>query len=388
MNIYKKIILLSYISIASASAVIVTPAFPSIQSEFSVSHGLVEWIMSIFLLGYMIGQLFYGPLANIFGRIKTLRFGLTINLIGIIICLLSIKLNMFYYLLIGRFITAVGSSAGLACTFMILNESLSDEEAKKTLAFASLSFASGIGIAVLLGGLVTYYFDWYYCLVILLIHGMIMYLSTFLFDETLKCRSNNSIFNVMTSYFIALLNIKIVVFSLALGCVSVFSYCFSAAAPFITHHIFSLNASEYGYWNLLNIAGMIIGSILASIAMQKYSSISVLKGGLGLLLTCIIITLICYSVGLLNSSSFFILMAISYASGSFIFPSASFIASNSIECRANASGAMNFINMGSAVLTVSIMGYLPLSIFFAFITIVGVFIISSLLMILALDYKR
>ena len=75
--------LLSYISIASVSAAIVTPALPLIQQQFSLSVGAVEWMVSSFLIGYVIGQLIYGPLANRYGRLKALRIGLFINLLGI-----------------------------------------------------------------------------------------------------------------------------------------------------------------------------------------------------------------------------------------------------------------------------------------------------------------
>lgn len=44
-------------SIASASAVIINPALPDIAREFDLSSGVVEWLVSIFLLGYVLGQI-------------------------------------------------------------------------------------------------------------------------------------------------------------------------------------------------------------------------------------------------------------------------------------------------------------------------------------------
>lgn len=71
--------LLSYISIASVSAAIVTPALPQIQEQYALNPGSVEWMVSAFLVGYVIGQLIYGPLANQYGRLKALRLGLYIK---------------------------------------------------------------------------------------------------------------------------------------------------------------------------------------------------------------------------------------------------------------------------------------------------------------------
>lgn len=98
MNAFKVTILLSYICIASISAAIITPALPHIQNFFHLSNGAVEWVISIFLLGYVIGQLIYGPIANRYGRIKALRIGLTFNITGILICMHQLpRIVMPYY---------------------------------------------------------------------------------------------------------------------------------------------------------------------------------------------------------------------------------------------------------------------------------------------------
>jgi DHA1 family bicyclomycin/chloramphenicol resistance-like MFS transporter len=76
INSFKTGILLSYICIASLSAAMITPALPHIQSFFYLSKGAVEWVVSIFLLGYVIGQLIYAPIANRYGRLTALRAGL------------------------------------------------------------------------------------------------------------------------------------------------------------------------------------------------------------------------------------------------------------------------------------------------------------------------
>ena len=93
----KVAILLSYICIASFSAAIITPALPQIQKTFSLSHGAVGWVISIFLFGYVIGQLIYGPLANRYGRLKALRIGMLINILGVILCIFSVYVHSYFH---------------------------------------------------------------------------------------------------------------------------------------------------------------------------------------------------------------------------------------------------------------------------------------------------
>jgi len=125
----------------------ITPALPYIQIFFDLGKGSVEWVVSLFLLGYVIGQLIYAPIANRYGRLTALRTGLFINLLGIVICILSAYFHVFTLLLIGRLITALGAASGLTCTFMLINELLSKEKAKHAMSLAVVSFTSGIGLA-------------------------------------------------------------------------------------------------------------------------------------------------------------------------------------------------------------------------------------------------
>ncbi|WP_347251613.1 MFS transporter, partial [Legionella sp.] len=178
--------LLSYISIASFSAAIVTPALPFIQIQFGLRTGQVEWMISAFLIGYVIGQLIYGPLANRWGRLYALRIGLLINLSGILLCLLGLAFSAYWLLIAGRLVSALGAASGLSCTFMLINEWLAEKQRKTAMSYTILSFTFGIGLAVTLGGLMTEYWNWTYCFLFLLIHGVVMLWGTQIFSETLK----------------------------------------------------------------------------------------------------------------------------------------------------------------------------------------------------------
>ncbi|ORU24887.1 MFS transporter, partial [Francisella tularensis subsp. holarctica] len=192
MKTYKIIILLTYISIASASAVIINPALPNIATELGLSSGTVEWLVSIFLLGYVLGQIIYGPIAKKYGDVITLRAGMTINVIGILVCILASSMTM---LLIGRFITAIGASAGLVCTFIILNNSVAAEKAK-----LALSFAISLTLATLIGGIISAYTHWYYCFYVLLIHAVIMLGASFLYENKKDFEFNLKVSAIIDGY--------------------------------------------------------------------------------------------------------------------------------------------------------------------------------------------
>src|SRR3989304_4811030 len=75
-------ILILVVSFATLSGMLYTPGLPKLAKEFSLSSIDTQWTMSIFLLGYCIGLLPYGPIANRFGRKKTLYLGFAISFVG------------------------------------------------------------------------------------------------------------------------------------------------------------------------------------------------------------------------------------------------------------------------------------------------------------------
>tara|TARA_R110002124_G_scaffold52032_2_gene150089 strand:+ start:9220 stop:10377 length:1158 start_codon:yes stop_codon:yes gene_type:complete len=382
MNKLKVGILLSYICIASISSAIITPALTNIEVFFSLSHGALEWVVSIFLLGYVIGQLIYGPIANRYGRLTALRVGLIINLIGIVMCICSTHFMSYGLLLFGRLITALGAAAGLSCTFMLLNELLTEKEAKSAMSFAIVSFTLGIGLAVTLGGIITTYFNWQYSFWILMFHGIIMYLLTYLFTETLQKPINFSISKVLSGYKLALTNKTLIIFSLTLGFVSAISYCYSVAAPVYAISVLKLTASEYGYWNIINMFGMFASGFISARLMKKYGAKKLLKIGFITLAPCLLSLVLI----VLSTSShivwFFMTTMFLYLCGGLLFPACSYLASNAIEDKASGSSMMSFINMMTAMLSVIIMGYLPFAMIVSFSLVLGCLFLLTLVLTL------
>ena len=363
--------LLSYISIASISAAIITPALPSIQAQYELNLGATEWMVSAFLIGYVVGQLIYGPLANQFGRLKALRIGLVINLLGIVVCLIALALNAYWLLIIGRLITALGAASGLACTFMLINEWLPESQRKTAMAYSVLSFALGVGLAVMLGGIITEYWHWQSCFWFLLVHGVLMLCGTCVFSETLITPKPIRILTVIQDYTAALTSAKLIIFSLVVGSCSAISYCFSASAPQIAHDILQLSAAEYGYWNSINIIGMLIGGFSSKALLNRFSVYQVIKGGfIGMAIGIISLLMMWWT----NSQSpvwFFTTTAILYLVSSFLFAGGSFVASNSLEDKASGAAMMSFVNMCFATISVIFMGYLSHNALLGFIIILS-----------------
>ena len=374
-----KIILLSYISIASVVSVFITPALPEIEHYFKQNQGESHWVVNIFLLGYTIGQIVYGPLANALGRLQALRIGLYLHLFGILISFMSILLFDYFYLLLGRFISALGVSSGLVCSIILINEGSSKQVAKQILSYAIISFMVGIKLSVLIGGVITSYFGWQFCFSFLLLHGVCMLLLSYFLQETLESnlRRELKIKEVINDYALALTNKQLISFSLIAALATVISYSYATYGPIIGRTQFDLSAKDYGIWNLVNAVGMVLGAIMSDRMFKSHMPVYIIIFGLFIVLLCTTLLLFIWFLNLQLPIYFFLTTTILYSGLGLVYPAAVFYASNAISCKANASSAMNFINMGFSTLILIFMGMITLDSKLIFILIIALYTIFA-----------
>jgi DHA1 family bicyclomycin/chloramphenicol resistance-like MFS transporter len=200
-----------------------------------------------------------------------------------------------------------------------------------------------------------------------------MLASTYLFEEPWEKKIPIHPKTILEGYFSALRSKVLVRYSLAIGSLGAFNYCYTTAAPLLTHQWFDLGPGPYGAYSLLTMVGMGLGGFLGKALLEKYPPRSVVLGALLTMVVSLILLMGLHYFDLLNVLGFFLLSSWIYLVTSLIYPAASFLASNAISDRANASGMMSGLNLGSTLLCVMVMGYLPLSLFMSFFLVVLVF---------------
>lgn len=82
------------------------PSLPQMSVDLASSAQQIQKTITVFLVGFSIGMLFYGPLSDIYGRKKILIIGISIYIFASIGCTLSesveqLTLFRFYRLLAG-----------------------------------------------------------------------------------------------------------------------------------------------------------------------------------------------------------------------------------------------------------------------------------------------
>ena len=84
------------------------PAFDEIRPDIGLSDGSnqISLIVTVYIIGVSLGQIILGPFTDRFGRIPSLKFGLTLYMFGALGSLLSQNLIT---ILIFRFFWGLGS---------------------------------------------------------------------------------------------------------------------------------------------------------------------------------------------------------------------------------------------------------------------------------------
>jgi len=177
------------------------PAFSAMQTSLVTTPGLISASLSIFLGGFAIGQLVWGPLSDRLGRRPVLIAGLTLFALG---CLGMLWVENIYLLLGLRFLQAIGVCAAAVSWQALVVDRYSSDVAKRTFATIMPLVALSPALAPLLGAWVLNHFDWQAIFALLLAVGVLLLAFSFGIKEAKKASGekkadNISFFRLMAS---------------------------------------------------------------------------------------------------------------------------------------------------------------------------------------------
>lgn len=155
------IYLIVLLSILSSVAPIATdtyiPSIPEIASDFNVTIEKIELTLSIFLIGFSIGQIFGGPISDRIGRRKSSLFGLMGFAFFSFIMIFS---STIYELWIYRFFEAVFGGIVVVNAMAVVRDKFHGTEAAKVFSLIGTIRSIAPLIAPAIGSLIIHFFSW------------------------------------------------------------------------------------------------------------------------------------------------------------------------------------------------------------------------------------
>ena len=252
------------------------PALPDVARDLKISTAAAQGTLSLYVFGLAIGQLFYGPLADRFGRRPILLVGLSLYTAAGISATLSSDIAA---LLASRFAQALGGCVGLILGRAIVRDTTPPDASLRRLALVNLAVTTGPAFAPIIGGAIAAAFGWRWIFVALTLLGILnVILALTRLPET-GSKKPQSVRMLARDYKDLLTSKAFAGLAIGGSCSTTSIYGFIAAAPFIFSTDFHRPSHEIGLYLALMLIGMAGGSIIAGWLSGRVSMERIMVGG-------------------------------------------------------------------------------------------------------------
>ncbi|MBI0534781.1 Bcr/CflA family efflux MFS transporter [Roseomonas sp. KE2513] len=252
---------------------IFVPALPQAAEALGGSAGAMQLTVSLYVLGLALGQPFYGPLADRFGRRPVLMAGLGLYTVAGLLAGLAPDAGT---LVVARLFQALGGCSGVVLARAIVRDTSAAKEAARRLALLNLMVTAGPGLAPLVGAAVAATAGWRVVLLLLCALGLANLAFTWrLLPETGRS-TGIAAATIMRDYARLAVSPVFLGYALLGGCMTTAAYAFFSAAPFIFRDL-GRPEHEVGIYLAILVVGISLGNALASRVIGRASLDGVLR---------------------------------------------------------------------------------------------------------------
>ncbi|CAH7129548.1 Bcr/CflA family efflux transporter [Vibrio chagasii] len=274
-SIFKKTPLLLAMMIIATGQVgvsIYLPSLPLIAADLSVTQVDVQLLVTLFLVGFGLSQLFYGPMSDAVGRRPIFLLGQGVYLIGTVVCVVFSD-NMTA-LEVGRLLQGLGAGSASVLGRSVLRDSYDGAQLTKALSYISITASIMPIIAPVFGGWISFHLGWEAVFLFVLLYLLAIFtLGYFVLHETLPFgKSRFQVSQVVKNYGSLITNRQV----LSSASYNWMSYMASLVSlslfPFLMQEQLGLTAAEYGSLMIVPSAGLLIGSVALNVLNRRFST--------------------------------------------------------------------------------------------------------------------
>ncbi len=255
------------------------PSFPDIELEFGISRAMLSQSLAIYLLSFAFSTLFWGPVADRFGRRLVILISMTLYTLGSIGCALADNAETFMLL---RVVQGLAASGGFIAGRAMIRDAHDAETARRAMSQVMMLFALAPALAPVLGGWLHDQFGWRSVFWFLSIFGSLLVVMGFFIKETLHHEQRSSIHpaNVVRVYISAIFHKQFpaLVLCLSLSFGGLFLYI--AGAPSVIYDFLGLDSNEFGWLFIPIVSGLILGSAISSRLAHRWPAQKTISTGL------------------------------------------------------------------------------------------------------------
>lgn len=145
------------------------PALPAMAESLAASAEAVQLSVTVFLFGFSLGMLFYGPISDSFGRRRVMLAGIALFVVASLGCMLAQSVDQ---LVAARFLQALGGGAASVLARAVVRDVFAPAEAIRKLSLMAMVTAVAPLVAPVGGSLLLDVTGWRGTFALLVLWGI------------------------------------------------------------------------------------------------------------------------------------------------------------------------------------------------------------------------
>lgn len=260
------IFLMIFLGMMSAFGPFITdmylPALPSMVNDFHTTESLVQLTLTMGMIGLAVGQIFFGPISQKWGRKPVLLVSMLCFILGAVSCVFTTNIYIF---LAFRLLQGIGGAGGVVLSRSIATDCYTGRRLATTMAIIGGINGIAPAFAPVVGGLLASQIGWQGIFWTLTGLGVILFYMTTRYRETLapEQRTKGSLLSTFADYSKVLKNGRFNALFLAYGLTMGLLFAYVSAAPFILQQQFEFNEIAFAIIFGVNSALIGVGSAIA-----------------------------------------------------------------------------------------------------------------------------
>ena len=335
------------------------PSLPDIARQLNASTAQAQFTISAYLIGFAVGQIFYGPVSDRHGRKPILIAAIALYCIASLACSLSTSIEM---LIVARAFQALGGSGGIVLARAIVRDIYSGARAGRELSLIASVMALAPVLAPIAGGFLQTWFGWravFFTLVAAGVVGVVIVWAAL--PETLKLRATEplSITSILRSYRLVARNPAYLAYLGITAASYAGLFVWISAAAFVLQDLYRLSPADFGIAFALGSVGYMVGSALAARVVVAFGLDGMLGIGAGTCAAGGIAMVLAVACGFPSSLALVFPMAVYLAGLGMVLPQGIAGALTPFPERAGAASSLfGFVQQSVAALCGAIVGWL------------------------------
>ncbi|KTF11842.1 Bcr/CflA family efflux MFS transporter [Pseudoalteromonas carrageenovora] len=271
-------LLASIVAITPLAIDMYLPAMLVIANDLQTSMPNVQISLSIYLAGYSLGMLFFGPIADQIGRRKLARIGLTLFGISSVALAFTTEIHTFWAL------RAVQAFTGAAATVVVpgVIRHIYQQNTAKGMSYVSMIMMVAPLVAPSVGSFILGFSVWSSIFLVLAAYSFVIlaFVQVHLIDIPIHTNEKKGLALFFDSYKTVLSNKDARADILSSMFVSFGFFCFLTSVPFIYLDLYKVSEQLFGVLFAFNVMALMFGNFLNTRIVPRIGSRKMLYIGL------------------------------------------------------------------------------------------------------------